>query len=166
MRARWSRAAWMAACAALAACAAPPADAPKEHFLVPKRATLATVTESLSAHGVIASPRAFRTTARILATVWPPLRGVDRKLRPGRYVFPRGERWTVILSALLSGRTDDAYITVPEGATIAEIAGEAHHKLGMDSAAFVAVTQQAEFRERLGVPEDVRGIEGYLFPET
>ena len=55
---------------------------------------------------------------------------------------------------------------MPEGATIAEIAGQAHRRLGMDSAAFVTVTRDPAFRDRLGVPDDVRGIEGYLFPET
>ena len=47
---------------------------------------------------------------------------------------------------------------MPEGATIAEIAqGGARAKLGMDSAAFVAVTRDAAFRERLGIPADVCG---------
>jgi len=159
-------AARLGVCLILAACGGPEAGAPHEHILVPKHTTLAAVTDSLAAHGIVTSPRTFRATARILGTFWPPLRGVDRHLRPGRYAFPRGERWSVILSALRSGRTDDAYFTVPEGATIAEIAGEAHRKLGMDSAAFVAVTREPAFRERLDVPEDVRGIEGYLFPET
>lgn len=153
-------------CALLASCGGPAADAPHGHFIVPKHTTLAAVTDSLVAHGIIASPRAFRAVARALSYLTPRYHDVDRRLRPGRYDFPRGERWTVILSAFLTGRTDDALFTVPEGATIAEIAGLAHAKLGMDSAAFVAVTRDPAFRERLGVPADVRGIEGYLFPET
>jgi len=160
------RAARAAACGLLMACGGPAADAPHDHLIVPKHTTLAAVTDSLVAHGIVTSPRAFRAVARALSAVSARFHDVDRRLRPGRYEFPRGERWTVILSAFLTGRTDDEMFTVPEGATIAEIAGEAHRKLGMDSATFVAVTRDPAFRERLGVPGDVRGIEGYLFPET
>jgi len=153
-------------CALLLSCAGPAPDAPHDHIIVPKHATLAAVTDSLVAHGVVTSPRTFRAAARVLGSVWPKFLGVDRRLRPGRYEFPRGERWTVILRALITGRTDDELFTVPEGATIAEIAGAAHHRLGMDSAGFVAVTRDPAFRDRLDVPGGVRGIEGYLFPET
>ena len=152
--------------AALVACAGPAPDAPREHIIVPKHATLASVTDSLVAHGIVTSPRRFRAAARVIGLVRPRLSGVDRRLRPGRYEFPRGERWSVILGALGTGRTDDELFTVPEGATIAEMAGEARRKLGMDSAAFVAVTQEPAFLQRLGIPDGVRSIEGYLFPET
>ncbi|MGD0484244.1 MAG: endolytic transglycosylase MltG [Gemmatimonadales bacterium] len=165
-RPSWRASALAAACAALTACGGPAADAPHDHLIVPKHTTLAAVTDSLVAHGIVTSPRAFRAVARVLGAVTTKFHDVDRRLRPGRYEFPHGERWTVILSAFITGRTDDELFTVPEGATIREIAGEAHRRLGMDSAAFVAVTRDAAFHERLGVPADVRGIEGYLFPET
>ena len=155
----------LAACLGLASCG-PARDAPHAHVIVPRHTTLAAVTESLTVHGIVTSPRAFRIAARMLAAVSPALHGVDRRLRPGRYEFPLGEKWTVILGAFVSGRTDDVYLTVPEGYTAAEIARVAHRALGMDSAAFVAVTRQPEFRTRLGVPAGVRGVEGYLFPET
>jgi UPF0755 protein len=164
---RFIRASLLAgACVLLASCGGPAPDAAQEHIIVPKHATLAAVADSLAAHGIVTSPRTFRVAARVLGLVRPRLLGVDRRLRPGRYAFPRGERWSVILGALSTGRTDDALFTVPEGATIAEIAGLAHSRLGMDSAAFVAVTREPAFRQRLGLPGDVRGIEGYLFPET
>lgn len=164
MRTHWYAGA-LSACL-LAACGGPAEDARTEHIIVPRRTTLAAVTDSLVAHGIVASPRGFRLTARILGTVWPKLRNVDRRLRPGRYEFPVGEKWTVILSAFITGRTDDEYVTVPEGSTIAEIARVARQKLQVDSAAFVAVTRDPAFRERLGVPDDVEGVEGYLFPAT
>jgi UPF0755 protein len=150
----------------LASCGGPAADAPREHIIVPRRTTLAAVTDSLVAHRIVTAPRAFRFVARVLGTVWPKLRGVDRRLRAGRYEFPLGEKWTVILGAFITGRTDDEYLTVPEGYTIAAIAQVAHRALGMDSAAFVAVTRQPEFRERLDVPAGVGIVEGYLFPAT
>lgn len=161
------RALLLAGCLGLASCRGPAADAPHAHIIVPRHTTLAAVTDSLVAHGIVTAPRSFRIMARVLGTVWPKLRGVDRRLRAGRYEFPLGEKWTVILGAFITGRTDDEYLTVPEGYTIAAIAQVAHRALGMDSAAFVAVTRQPEFRERLAVPAGVRGaVEGYLFPAT
>lgn len=161
-------AAWVAmcACTVLVSCAGPAPDARHEHIIVPRGATFAAVTDSLLAHGIVASPRAFRTTALVLGAVWPKLRGVDRSLRPGRYEFPVGEKYTVILRAFMTGRTDDEYVVVPEGFTIAEMAQVMHRRLGTDSAAFVAVTRDPAFRERLGVPAAAGGVEGYLFPAT
>jgi UPF0755 protein len=150
----------------LSACAGPADIAHTERIIVPRHTTLAAVTDSLVAHGIVTSPRGFRLAARVLGTVWPKLRGVDHRLRPGRYEFPVGERWTVILSAFITGRTDDEFVTVPEGSTIAEIAQAARRKLHVDSAAFVAVTRDPDFRARLGIPDDVKDVEGYLFPET
>jgi len=150
----------------LCACAGPADIAHTERIIVPRHTTFAAVTDSLVAHGIVTSPRGFRFAARVLGTVWPKLRGVDHRLRPGRYEFPVGERWTVILSAFITGRTDDEFVTVPEGSTIAEIAQAARRKLHVDSAAFVAVTRDPAFRARLGIPDDVQDVEGYLFPET
>jgi UPF0755 protein len=77
-----------------------------------------------------------------------------------------GERVRTILTAMITGRTDDDLFTVPEGFTIEEMAQAASRKLGMDSAAFVAATHDPELRARLGVPGNDRTAEGYLFPET
>ena len=152
--------------ALLVAGGGPAPDARSEHVVVARGASLAAVADSLAAHGIITSPRPFRVAARLLSHVWPPLRGVERHLRPGRYEFPVGERWTVILAALRTGRTDDEFVTVPEGLTVAEIAQVMRARLGADSAAFVAVARDPAFRARLGVPGGVGDIEGYLFPDT
>ena len=157
---------WLCASAVLVACAGPARDARREHIVVARGATFAAVTDSLVAHGIVTSPRAFRFATRFLGAVWPKLRGVDRRLRPGRYEFPVGERWTVVLSALASGRTDDELFTVPEGSTLAEMAGGAARVLHMDSSAVVSVARDPAFRSRLGIPLERTDVEGYLFPET
>jgi UPF0755 protein len=154
------------ACALALSCGGPAANAPRERLIVPKRASLRAVGESLAAHGIITSPVRFRLTARVLGWFEPHLRGLDRHLRPGRYEFARGERTGKILDDMLAGNTADDYFTVPEGFTIAEIAQAASEKLGMDSAAFVAATRDPALLARLGVPPKMQGAEGYLFPET
>jgi len=150
----------------LAGCGGPEPGARSEHVLVPGGATTAEVADSLAAHGIVSSRSRFLTAARLLSLGWPGLRGADRRLRPGRYRFSVGEHFTVILRALVTGRTDDEYVTIPEGSTIWEVAGIARRRLEMDSATVVAVTRDPAFRERLGVPAEVPHVEGYLFPET
>lgn len=152
-------------CAVLVSCG-PAANAPKEVFILPKRATLRAAADSLAAHQVISSPRHFLLVAHLYGMLLERYRGLDRHLHPGRYEFPRGERTRTILDAMLRGRTKDDYFTVPEGFTITEIAHDAHQQLGMDSAAFVAATRSKELRAELGLPARDHSIEGYLFPDT
>ena len=152
--------------ALLLACSGPVPGAPRERLIVPKRASLAAVAESLAAHGIITSPTRFRIAARILGWFRPRFRGLDRHLSPGRYEFARGEQTEKILLDMLTGNTADDYFTVPEGYSIWEIAQDASRKLGMDSVAFVAATRDSALRAALHVPPGVRSIEGYLFPET
>ena len=152
-------------CALLWSCG-PAANAPHERIILPKRASLKTVADSLAAHRIITSPDRFLLSARLLGFFVAQYRGLDRHLRPGRYDFPVGERTRTILTAMLTGRTDDDLFTVPEGYTIQEMAQAASRKLGMDSAAFVAATRDSALRARLRIPHADRTAEGYLFPET
>jgi UPF0755 protein len=168
---RWRRVVFRASvalCAAAlpAACGGPAPNAPREEFIIPKRATLRAVAETLAAHHVITSPRRFVLVTHLYGMVLPAYRGLDRHLRPGRYQFPRGARTRAILDDMLKGRTKDDFITVPEGYDILQIAGAAHDKLGMDSAAFVAATRDSALRRALDLPERDHSVEGYLFPDT
>ena len=166
-RARLARAAVpLCLCALLAACGGPPSGARLEAFFVPKGASLHTVADSLLAHRIIPSTRSFLLQSRLLAFVYPSLHGLDHHLTPGRYGFRQGERTRKILGDIVRGNTADYLFTVPEGYTIWEIAHEAHVKLGMDSASFVAASRDTALLHRLGIPHGVRSVEGYLFPET
>ena len=152
-----------------AACSAPAPDAPRTHVYIPRGASLVAVAESLEAHGVIETSWTFRLYARI--------RGLATKVRPGLYAFPLRERFSVIVNALSTGRTDDALFTVPEGRTIREIAGlvAENLRLARDSVrsavrdSFLAAARdpavRAEFK--IDMPPGVREpLEGYLLPES
>jgi UPF0755 protein len=159
------RAVRLCLCALLASCGPAP-DASHARIIVPKRASLKTVAESLAAHRIITSRTRFLLTARLLGVVVAQYRGLDRHLRPGRYDFALGDRTNTILTKMITGRTDDDLFTVPEGYSIQEMAEGAATRLGMDSAAFVAATRDSALRARLRIPRNVRSVEGYLFPET
>ena len=147
-------------------CGGPSKGAPLEAFFVPKGGSLHVVAESLLAHRIIPSTRWFLLRARLLAIVYPSLHGLDHHLTPGRYEFRHGERTRKILEDIVHGNTADYLFTVPEGYTIWEIAHDAHVKLAMDSAAFVAATRDTSLLRRLGIPRGVKSAEGYLYPET
>lgn len=152
-------------CALLSSCG-PAANAPHARVIVPKRASLKAVAESLGAHGIIRSQTRFLLTARFLGLFIAEYRGLDRHLRPGRYDFAVGDGTRTILAKMIAGRTDDDLFTVPEGYDIQQIAAAAAEKLGMDSAAFVAATRDSSLRAKLGIPRTDHTLEGYLFPET
>lgn len=155
--------------AATTACGAPGPDAPKTHVYIPRGASLKAVADSLESHGVVETAWTFR--------VYGQLRGLARTVRPGLYAFPLGERWSVIVGALATGRTDDALFTVPEGLTIREIAGLAagELRLARDSVyqairdSFLAAARDPALRAELGlsVPPGIKEpLEGYLLPES
>ena len=150
-------------------CGAPGPETPRAQVYIPRGASLSAVADSLVNHGVIGTAWTFRSYAR--------LRGLSRRVRPGLYAFPLGERWSVIVGALATGRTDDALFTVPEGLTIREIATLAANqlRLAQDSVngavrdSFLAAARDPALRLEFGldIPQGVKEpLEGYLMPES
>ena len=125
--------------------------------ILPAGASFSAVTDSLDAHDVITSPRAFKLLARV--------RGVDRTVHSGVYEFPAGiTPWTV-LTMLSTGRKAALRFTVPEGLTILETASLAAEKLGIGTDSFVAAARDSVAASAvLGIP--VPSYEGFLRPET
>src|SRR5256885_9728856 len=163
------RAAVAVLCVSLAACSSPGPDAPRAHVYIPRGVSLAAVAESLETHGVIETAWTFRAYAR--------LRGLSKKVRPGLYAFPLGERFSVIVNALATGRTDDALFTVPEGRSVRDIAdlAAAALRLARDSVrsavrdSFLVAARDPALRAEFGisVPHNVKEpLEGYLLPES
>lgn len=166
---RLGRTAALLAATLLAACGGPEPDAPRAHVYIPRGSSLAAVADTLEAHGVIEAAWQFRLYGRA--------RGLAKRVRPGLYAFAVGERWSVITTALVSGRTDDITFTVPEGLTVVEIAELAATRLRLarDSVqgamrdSFLAAARDPALRAEFGIttPRGVREpLEGYLLPET
>src|SRR5215203_2346585 len=82
--------------------------------LVPRGATLRVAAESLAKAGVVQSATAFR--------LYGMLRGSDRSIRAGTYVFRRGGSWGRVLDDLRGGKGLEHAITVPEGWSLFQIA--------------------------------------------
>ncbi|HUR94585.1 MAG TPA: endolytic transglycosylase MltG [Gemmatimonadales bacterium] len=132
-------------------------NAEPERVTLPPGATFAAVTDTLAAHGVIASPQVFKLIARA--------RGVDRSVQAGVYQFPPGTTPWKVLDVLARGAAVSQKFTVPEGLTIPEVAALAAERLAVAEDAVVAAARDgAAATALLGFP--VKSFEGFLRPET
>lgn len=90
------------------------------------------------------------------------LRGIDKKLVPGRYDFTGANSCRSVLDRLEKGDYLRIKLTIPEGSTIWETSALIANKLELDSAVIHDFDKDSTFLEELNLP----GLEGYLFPET
>lgn len=124
--------------------------------VVPRGSGSAAIAQLLRERGVIADPLAFRVLARV--------RGVDRNLEAGEYVFAPHQTLDDVLRQLASGQARVArWVTIPEGYTSDQIAQDlADHKLGS------ATVYENYFKRTTIELGGVRtkNLEGYLFPST
>jgi UPF0755 protein len=128
-----------------------------ERVTLPPGATFSAVTDTLAAHGVIASRRLFRLIARV--------RRVDRSVQAGVYEFPPGTSPWQVLDVLAKGAAASQKFTVPEGLTIPEVAALAAERLGISPDSITrAASDGSAASQILGFP--VRSFEGFLRPET
>jgi UPF0755 protein len=99
-----------------------------------------------------------------LFTLAGRLTGLDKRLRPGLYVFEgRQSTWSVF-NTLRRGKVRLWSITISEGENLAQIRAKLTGKGIVNSADFDRLTHDEMFMARLGV--NAPSLEGYLFPET
>lgn len=139
---------------ALAACEEP--GGPGVGLTIRKGSSFREAAESLAAHGVVRSGRAF--------SIYAKLRGHDRSLRYGTYVLRQEMTWEQTLDALRAGRGIVHTVTIVEGATIAEIAPLLAEVLEVPVESLEVAVRDTALRRRLDLPTP--SIEGYLFPDT
>lgn len=113
-------------------------------------------TDSLVAAGVVRFGPLFRAYAR--------LRGLDRRIRAGTYVFPAGAGWGRILEDLRVGRGLERTVTVPEGLPLAQALPLIAARLELPLDSLRAAVAEPTLVARTGTPTDT--LEGYLFPDT
>jgi len=134
--------------------------APQISITVTPNATARGIGELLEKEGLVRSGEVFGWYTR--------LRGVDGRLQAGEYVLHPGLSVPALTAVLTEGRFTFYRVTIPEGATLAEIAGYL--------AAAGLVSREEFFREvaegafpydfLAGLPPGPRRLEGYLFPDT
>src|SRR5579862_1953265 len=136
------------------ACNAP--SGPEVRLTIRRGSPFREAVESLAAHGVVTSARAF--------ALYAMMRRHDRSLRYGTYILKKEMNWEQTLDALRAGRGIVHTVTIPEGYTIAEIAPIIAEALEVPVDSVNVAVRDSALRHRLDVPTPT--IEGYLFPDT
>ncbi|NIO30303.1 MAG: endolytic transglycosylase MltG [Gemmatimonadetes bacterium] len=138
----------------LAACGGP--DGALERLTIPPGATVATVADTLAAHGVVGWPSLFKVYVR--------LKGAAGDIKAGTYDLPRGAGWSQALEALVAGRVVTIALTIPEGFTVRQIAQRVAPIAGLAEDTVARRLLDPSLADSLGTPGP--NLEGYLFPET
>jgi UPF0755 protein len=124
--------------------------------LVPRGATLRVAAESLEKAGVVNNATAFR--------VYGMLRGSDRSIRAGTYVFKRPVSWGEVLDDLRGGKALEHAITIPEGWSLLQIVPQLARVLEVPVDSVQAAVRDTALLHALDIPTPT--LEGYLFPDT
>jgi UPF0755 protein len=124
--------------------------------IVPRGATLRVAAESLAKAGGVPNATAFR--------LYGMLRGSDRSIRAGTYVFKRGASWGEVLDDLRGGKGLEHAITIPEGWSLIQIVPQLARVLQVPVDSVQAAVRDTALLHALDVPTPT--LEGYLFPDT
>ncbi len=140
---------------ALAGCGMP--ETPDRIWVtVPENAAITAVAESLETRGVIGSGDALISYLRMV-------RKTD-SIKPGMYdLLPRTPIAKVV-QTLVAGVAPIDSITIPERATLAEIAVVFQNSLGRPMDKFLTAVRAPHLRARIGTRGET--LEGYLFPTS
>ena len=131
-------------------------EAPDQVIQVNRGTGLGRIAAQLHEAGVIRHPLPFVLFAK--------LKGMAPRLQAGEYVLSAAMSPADVLDALYLGKVRHQVLTVPEGATLRDIAvlAEGGGLGGRESV--MALGSDPAFISSLGL--DVPSLEGYLFPDT
>jgi UPF0755 protein len=115
------------------------------HVELPSGGSASQATRILADAGVVRWGPAFRIYLKLTRS--------DRSLKPGRYLFHRGDRFSVIVRRLRAGDVEVVRVVIPEGFMARQIA---------DRLEAAGVTGSAQFMEYVRR----NNLEGFLFPST
>lgn len=139
---------------AVAACRG--SNAENARVVVPRGANLRVAAESLARASVIGNVGAFRFYAKI--------KGRDRTIRAGTYVFKPGLSWGEVLDLLHGGKTVEQRITIPEGWSLTQIVPQLARVINAPVDSVLAAVRDTALLRELDIPTAT--LEGYLFPDT
>ncbi|MEA3307760.1 MAG: endolytic transglycosylase MltG, partial [Elusimicrobiota bacterium] len=132
------------------------ADNSKKLVVILPGQNLSTIANCLDNTGIIKNPIKFKLLARI--------KGCDKKIKAGEYLFSSSMAPIQILKTMASGKVRLYKITIPEGYNLKQIASIiSKAKLGTRED-FLKAATDSSFACKHGINAET--FEGYLFPET
>ncbi|ROQ89875.1 endolytic transglycosylase MltG [Desulfosoma caldarium] len=116
------------------------------------------VAAQLAKEGIVSDPNLFYWYARA--------RGVAGQLKAGEYQFPAAPTPNIVLDILFEGRVVVYRVTIPEGASLKDVARLVAATDLADADDVLQWAQDRHFMSSLDVPPEAPSLEGYIFPET
>ena len=117
---------------------------------------LSTIADYLNNTGIIKNPVKFKLLARI--------KGCDKKIKAGEYLFSSSMPPIKILEAMASGKVLLYKITIPEGYNMEQIASIIAKAKLVTKEDFLMAATDSSFVHKHGINAET--FEGYLFPDT
>jgi UPF0755 protein len=142
-------------CALVLACG-PERSGPVERVVIPTGSSFRQAADSLDAHRLLGSRVWFTTLAR--------LGRYDRAIQPGLYEFRPGTGALALLRALSDGDRVVIRFTVPEGASLLDVAALASERLYLPRDSVLAAARDTALLRELRI--DGPSAEGFLWPDT
>lgn len=123
---------------------------------VRRGASAGQIGNMLHRDGIIEHPVMFKYLAL--------LGGLNRRLKAGRYRFDYPLSAWEALAKIHSGAVVYHKVTIPEGLTMARIAGILANEAGADSQSLIKAFRDTALMNSYGIK--ATSLEGYIFPET
>jgi UPF0755 protein len=127
------------------------------HLVIKKGESLGSVAGRLRREGVIRSS--------LLLRIYAVMKGGDRVILHGHYLFEKGMRYGEVLDLLAKGPNYQVRVTVPEGLTLRQTAERLSSALGFSVGDFLAECHSTLHPVSFLEGRDVT-LEGFLFPKT
>jgi UPF0755 protein len=131
----------------------------KVTIVVPRGAGVRQIQGILADNSIIRNDIRFLAMVRLLA-----IKEKGVRMRAGEFTVPLNLTPLQVVRFLETAKPVQYRVTVPEGRTVEQIAAIFSRDNWIDSTAFLALTNNKEFIQKLGIEAD--SLEGYLFPET
>jgi len=123
---------------------------------IEKGSSLANIRHTLAGAGIIDNDRRFELLTMFM--------GVSGRLKAGEYRILPGTTPYEIIRRLTKGDQFYRRVTIPEGATIYQVARLVAAQHFCEEGEFLALLKDKTFIRELGI--EASSLEGYLFPET
>jgi UPF0755 protein len=126
------------------------------YLIVRRGQSLTEIASSLEKMGAISSKSNF--------ILYSKLFGKTKKMKTGRYAIRPHDSIADIIDVIVRGYATPFNVSIPEGFTMAEMAGLLHSTIDMDIDGFRELISDPNLMDSLGVEAD--NLEGYLAPST
>ncbi len=130
---------------------------PDAVVIIPRGSSLQSITTILAAKGIIYQDVRFLFLAKIS--------GYSGKIQAGEFRLDTGKKPLEVLEALISAKSIQYSITIPEGLRATEIAAIFAEGGWFDPRSFANLLVDKEFMAKHGL-SGLDNLEGYLYPDT